>query len=176
MEGGLISVNHPVKSDSGWVTPLARRIDLAEVWTGGWDQYARGALAWWLAAGAGIVPVGGSGWTGPGSISPLGSPTTWVLVEDSDVIGGLRRGRTSISARREGPVLLPIGDQLAVLGARGLSLVGWDGEWTRVQEDEQWFPLPSTPTFLRDGERTIAISSGGETGPRENAPVIHPSL
>lgn len=172
-DGGIISVNHPVKADAGWVTPLPRRPDLAEVWSGGWDQHDRAALAWWTAVGPEIVPVGGSGWTGPGSSSSLGSPTTWVLAEGDDVLDGLRHGRTAISAGPDGPLVLPVANQLVVLGGAGLQLVGWDGTARTIQRDEERLPLPSTPTFLRDGDRTVAISAGGSAGASGIKEAIH---
>lgn len=171
-DGGIVSVNHPVKADSGWVTPLGRRVDMAEVWTGGWDQRDLAALAWWMAAGPEVVPVGGSGWTGPDSAGSLGSPTTWVLTENDDVIDGLRHGRTAITATPDGPLLLPVGQELIVLGGAGLHLVAWDGSERRIYRDEERFPLPSTPTFLRDADRTVAISAGssaGTSGTREES-------
>lgn len=163
-DGGLICANHPTKADSGWITPLEHGVDLAEVWSGGWNQRCRAALAWWMATGPGVVPVGGSGWTGPGSTAPMGSPVTWVLAHEDDVVEALRAGRTAVSESTTGPLLLPVADDLVVLGAAGLQLIAWDGRHSTICGNEERLPLPENPSFLRDGERIVALSAGRAAG------------
>ena len=64
-----------------------------------------------------------------------GSPTTWVECAGDDpgaVLDGLRAGRTAISARSDGPVLLRMDGELVAAGADGTILVGPDGPLARV--------------------------------------------
>ncbi|HOW01612.1 MAG TPA: hypothetical protein PLY19_09125, partial [Rhodoglobus sp.] len=70
-------------------------------------------------------------------------------------------------------LVLPVANQLVVLGGAGLQLVGWDGTARTIQRDEERLPLPSTPTFLRDGDRTVAISAGGSAGASGIKEAIH---
>ena len=49
------------------------------------------------------------------------------------MLDGLREGRTAISARRDGPVLLRMDGELVAVGADGTILVGPDGPRARVR-------------------------------------------
>jgi len=135
--GGLLSVNHPIGGHVSWTIPMTRRPPLAEVWHWSWlDPHWTTPLAWWLAWDPTVIPVGGSDWHRPGDDAPPGSPTTWVECAGDDsgaVLDGLRRGRTAISASRDGPVLLRLDGELVAAGADGTILVGPDGPRARVR-------------------------------------------
>jgi hypothetical protein len=142
--GGLMSVNHPIGGHVSWTIPMRRRPPLAEVWHWSWlDPHWTTPLAWWLAWDPAAVPVGGSDWHRSGDDAPPGSPTTWVECAGDGpaaVLDGLRRGRTAISGRRDGPVLLRVDDELVAAGAEGTILVGPDGPVARVQGPLARFP------------------------------------
>jgi hypothetical protein len=135
--GGLLSVNHPIGGHVSWTLPMRRRPPLAEVWHWSWlDLTWTTPLAWWLAWDPGAIPVGGSDWHRPGDVARPGSPATWVECaadEPAAVLDGLRAGRTAISARRDGPVLLRVDGELVAAGADGTILVGPDGPRARVR-------------------------------------------
>jgi hypothetical protein len=141
--GGLLSVNHPIGGDLSWTLPMQGRPPLAEVWHWSWlDPRWTTPLAWWLAWDPGAVPVGGSDWHRPGEMTELGRPTTWVECagdQPADVLDGLRAGRVAISARRDGPVLLRMSDELVAVGAEGTTLAGPDGPRARVSRPRQAF-------------------------------------
>lgn len=155
--GGLLSVNHPLGGEVSWTLPMSRRPPLAEIWHWSWiDLRWTTPLAWWIAWDSGAVPVGGSDWHRPGSDAPPGSPTTWVECEDGDaaaVLDGLRAGRVSISARRDGPALLRLGGDLVAVGGEGTTLAGPDGPRARVRT-----PLATFPGW--DGYHRLLDSSG----------------
>jgi PHP domain len=142
--GGLLSVNHPIGGHVSWTIPMTRRPPLAEVWHWSWlDPHWTTPLAWWLAWDPAVIPVGGSDWHRPGDDAPPGSPTTWVECAGDDsgaVLDGLRRGRTAISASRDGPVLLRLDGELVAAGADGTILVGPDGPRARVRGSLARFP------------------------------------
>jgi hypothetical protein len=129
--GGLLSVNHPIGGHVSWTLPMSRRPPLAEIWHWSWlDLTWTTPLAWWLAWDPAAIPVGGSDWHRPGDVSPPGSPATWVECagdEPAAVLDGLRAGRTAVSARRDGPVLLRVDGELVAAGADGTILVSPDG-------------------------------------------------
>src|ERR1700722_18170380 len=98
---------------------------------------------WWLAWDPLAIPVGASDWHRPGSDAPPGAPTTWVEAESSDpaaILAALAAGRTAVSAGREGPVLLRVGDELVASAADGAILAGPDGPKARARA-----PLPKSP-------------------------------
>jgi len=142
--GGLLSVNHPIGGDVSWTIPMSRRPPLAEVWHWSWlDPRWTTPLAWWLAWDPHAVPVGGSDWHRTGDAALPGSPTTWVECDDDEpgaVLDGLRAGRTSISASRDGPALLRVDGELVAAGADGSILVGPDGPLARVRGPLARFP------------------------------------
>ncbi|MGG5258201.1 CehA/McbA family metallohydrolase [Phycicoccus avicenniae] len=155
--GGLLSVNHPASGDCAWRGPggpLGEAPDLAEVWHGGWADPTHGApLAWWAAAGH-PVPVGGSDVHDPREQLP-GTPTTWVLTEDGDVLGGLAAGRTAVSAGRDAPVLLRLGDELVAVDADGAQLVCPDGRRVPVRGDHASLTGHDGPHLLERDDRTL---------------------
>jgi hypothetical protein len=145
--GGLLSVNHPIGGHVSWVAPMKRRPPLVEVWHWSWlDTHWTTPLGWWLAWDPAAIPVGGSDWHRPGSDSPPGAPTTWVEAEADDpaaVLDAIRAGRTAISADRDGPVLLRMGDELVACAADGTILAGPDGPKARVTGPLTRFPAAS---------------------------------
>jgi PHP domain len=162
--GGLLSVNHPIGGHVSWTIPMRRRPPLAEVWHWSWlDPHWTTPLAWWLAWDPGAIPVGGSDWHRPGDDATPGSPTTWVECsgEGPDaVLDGLRRGRTAISARREGPVLLRVDGELVAAGADGTILVGPDGPAARVHGALARFPGGAGYYRLTDASgATLALTA-----------------
>jgi hypothetical protein len=118
---------------------MRRRPPLVEVWHWSWlDLRWMTPISWWLAWHPDAIPIGGSDWHRPGSDAPPGAPTTWVLAEATDstaVLDGLAAGRVAISASRDGPVLLRLGDELVADGADGTILCGPGGPRARVRGD-----------------------------------------
>jgi hypothetical protein len=170
--GGLLSVNHPLGGDCSWRQPLPVRPPLAEIWHSSWlDPRWTGPLAWWLAWDPATTPIGGSDWHDPSDdASPPGTPTTWVCV-DADaqgpdelpdaVLAGLRAGRTAVSAGRDAPVLLRLGDELTVVGDGGdLLLAGLDGTRRPAPRPGTTVPAggPGRVLIAHDGS-VISISS-----------------
>ncbi len=142
--GGLLSVNHPIGGHVSWTIPMTRRPPLVEVWHWSWlDPRWTNSLAWWLAWDPAAIPVGGSDWHRPGADALPGSPTTWIetaAAEPDALLGGLRAGRTAISATRDGPVLLRVGGELVAADAEGTILAGPDGPFALVRDALARFP------------------------------------
>jgi hypothetical protein len=159
--GGLMSVNHPVAGDCAWRQPLRMRTRLAEVWHSGWWDRTWGApLAWAQAWRPDVVPVGGSDYHRPGADALPGAPTTWVLADDGDVLGGLRAGRTAVSADRGGPLLLRLGDELLALDADGLLLGYPDGAHRVVHGDRCRQPAQSGLHLLQTDRMEVMALCG----------------
>ncbi|MDF2145532.1 CehA/McbA family metallohydrolase [Knoellia sp. p5-6-4] len=153
--GGLLSVNHPVSGDCAWRHPLAEPPPLAEVWHWPWTDLADGGpLAWWAAAGR-PTPVGGSDWHRPAHGAAPGSPTTWVACADGDVLGGMAAGRTAVSAGRDAPVLLHVGDEWVAVDADGAMLVCPDGRRSPVRGECHTFTGHDGPHLLERSDRGI---------------------
>jgi hypothetical protein len=142
--GALLSVNHPYGGQVSWTAPMKRRPPLLEVWHWSWlDTRWTTPFGWWMAWDPAAIPVGGSDWHRPGSDAPPGSPTTWVEAESGDaaaILAGLAAGRTAVSAGRDGPVLLRVGDELVASAADGLVLTGPEGPRARVRGELAKFP------------------------------------
>jgi hypothetical protein len=161
--GGLLSVNHPYGGQVSWIAPMKRRPPLLEVWHWSWlDTRWTTPLSWWQAWDPAAIPVGGSDWHHPGSDAPPGTPTTWVEAEDADpaaVLAAVAAGRTAISAGREGPVLLRVGDELIASDADGAILVGPDGPMARVRGSLAKFPAANGCHRLVDEtDATLALT------------------
>ncbi len=161
--GGLMSVNHPYGGQVSWMTPIKRRPPLLEVWHWSWlDTRWTTPLAWWQAWDPTAIPVGGSDWHRPGSDAPPGTPTTWVEAEEADpaaVLAALAAGRTAISAGRDGPVLLRVGDELVASQADGAILAGPDGPLARVRGSLAKFPAADGCHRLVDEtDATLALT------------------
>ncbi|MBE1490111.1 CehA/McbA family metallohydrolase [Plantactinospora soyae] len=139
--GGAISINHPLGADCAWRHPLQNRPRLAEVWHSGWWDRTWGApLAWAQSWRPDVVPVGGSDFHRPGDGPVIGSPTTWLLAEPDDLLGGVRAGRTAVSAGPDAPLLLRVGDEFLALDADGTVLVRPDGGRRVVHGDRVLLP------------------------------------
>jgi hypothetical protein len=136
-DGGLLSVNHPIGGNVSWAAPMKRRPPLIEVWHWSWlDTRWTTPLGWWLAWDPEAIPVGGSDWHKPGSDALPGAPTTWVAADSPEpeaILAAIGAGRTAISAARDGPVLLRIGDELVAVDADGMILTGPDGPKARIR-------------------------------------------
>jgi PHP domain len=142
--GGLMSVNHPIGGQVSWAVPMKRRPPLIEVWHWSWlDTRWTTPLGWWLAWDPDAIPVGGSDWHRPGSDAPPGAPTTWVAAEAAEpgaILDAVAAGRTAISASRDGPVLLRVGDEFVASDADGLILAGPGGPQARIRGQLAKFP------------------------------------
>jgi PHP domain len=142
--GCLLSVNHPIGGQVSWATPMKRRPPLIEVWHWSWlDTRWTTPLGWWLAWDPDAIPVGGSDWHRPGSDAPPGAPTTWVAAEAADpaaILAATAAGFTAVSASRDGPVLLRVGDELIASAADGMILAGPDGPKARIRGRLAKFP------------------------------------
>jgi hypothetical protein len=140
--GGVLSVNHPLADDCAWELPFTGpRPRHAEVWHHTWTDRRHGApLAWSRAWRPDVIPLGGSDFHRPTDGRPPGTPTTWVLAEDGDVLGALAAGRTAVSAGPGAPLLLRCGDELLALDAAGTVLVRPDGGRTVVRDDRTLLP------------------------------------
>ena len=169
-QGGLLSVNHPIAGDMSWLHPMRRRPPLVEVWHWSWlDLRWTTPLAWWFAWDPAAVPVGGSDWHRPGGGAPVGQPTTWVEcpndVEPADprtpaaVLDGLRAGRVAISAWRDGPALLRLGDEFVAVDAAGSTVIGPDGPRARVRSARVHLPAaPGCHRLVDDSGATVALT------------------
>ncbi|GAB2630151.1 CehA/McbA family metallohydrolase [Kribbella swartbergensis] len=152
--GGLLSINHPLGGDCAWRQPLPEHPPLAEIWHSSWlDHTWGGPIAWWQAWGlTSTTPIGGSDWHTPSSLTPPGTPTTWVAVDASAegpdelataVLDGLAAGRTAISTSYTAPVLVRTGDELIALDAPNTLVISPDG--TRHPVPTTHHSLPTTP-------------------------------
>lgn len=145
--GGLLSVNHPIQDDCGWLYPV--QTGFLELWHISWflDLTATGPWAYLRGSGGaarrttGLAPgradsraadhpvlLGGSDFHTPDHGYPPGTPTTWVAAEDRTseaILDAIRHGRTAIS-RFPGPgepALVRVGDDLVAVDADGTVLV-----------------------------------------------------
>jgi hypothetical protein len=119
-----------------------------------------GPLAWWLSRDPRTVPIGGSDFHTYGKDALPGAPTTWVLTDGDDVLGGVAAGRTGVSADPTAPVLLRLGDQLLALGADGLLLTGFAAGRRVVRGDRAVFPAGSGPWWLEDDQMRVQALCG----------------
>jgi len=161
--GGVLSVNHPLATDCCWRMALDHPTAVAEVWHSSWHALPvlhnwGGPLAWWLSWDRGTVPIGGSDFHAYGNDALPGAPTTWVLTEGDDVLGGVAAGRTAVSADPTGPVLLRLGDELLALGADGLLLSGFDAGRRPVVGERAVLGGAGGPWWLEDDQmRVLAV-------------------
>ncbi|MFF0266624.1 CehA/McbA family metallohydrolase [Kribbella sp. NPDC004536] len=152
--GGLLSINHPLGGDCSWRHPLPEHPLLAEIWHSSWlDHTWGGPIAWWDAWDLeGTIPIGGSDWHNPTSITPPGTPTTWIAVDASAespteltaaTLEALAAGRTALSWSYNAPVLLRVEDELIAIDAPNTLVISPDG--TRHPVTTAQTHLPATP-------------------------------
>ncbi|MFG1818705.1 CehA/McbA family metallohydrolase [Kribbella sp. NPDC049174] len=157
--GGLLSINHPLGGDCSWRQPLPQHPPLAEVWHSSWlDHTWGGPIAWWQAWGmSGTTPIGGSDWHNPTSITPPGTPTTWIAVDAAAegpdelpraVLEALSAGRTAISASYTAPILLRTGDEFIALDAPNTVLISPDGTRRPIRSEHEALPATPGPHYL----------------------------
>jgi len=114
--GGLFSINHPKDNGPAWEYSSDLPFDCVEAWQGLWVANNHQSLAFWdsmLRQGRRVVAVGGSDkhvapFTGETSPYDLGTPTTWVYVEElstAGILADIRAGHVFISADPQGPEL-----------------------------------------------------------------------
>lgn len=146
--GALFEICHPVAGDLGWRHPVPGPPDLVEVWHATWWGDPARAVAFWQTHGGRLV--GGSDFHTSGGVSPLGWPTTWVACreEGADVLEALRAGPTAVSASPDGPVVLRVGDEVAVVAGEGTVLVDGDGRRTRIGARTSRLPDAPGPLWL----------------------------
>jgi hypothetical protein len=161
--GGLLSVNHPIGGHVSWTAPMRRRPPLLEVWHWSWlDLHWTTPLGWWFAWDPKAIPVGGSDWHVHGNDAPPGSPTTWVEAETADpqaVLEAMREGRTAITAERNGPALLRVGDELVACDGDGMILVGPGGPKALVRGPRARFPAaPGCHRLVDPSGATLALT------------------
>ncbi|HET8642017.1 MAG TPA: CehA/McbA family metallohydrolase [Pseudonocardiaceae bacterium] len=167
--GGLLSINHPLAADCGWLRPLHPRPPLAEVWHCTWlEPTWNGPLAWWRAAGLDTIPIGGSDFHVPGQHAELGRPVTWVAVPDGGpspvdaVLDALRAGRTAVSADVADPgcpVLLRLGDELVAVDAEGALLMAPDGTRLPIRSARENVPAASGGHLLLSPDGAVLALS-----------------
>lgn len=161
--GGLLSINHPLAGDCAWRRPLTRKPPLAEIWHSSWALWPQWEepLNWWRDWGYDVIAVGGSDWHRPGSDAAPGAPTTWVECEDADVLGGLRAGRTTISAQPAGPVLVPVDGELLAIDAEGTLHIDGAGRRFPVTSARQAVPASDGPhRLVAADDAVLALTSG----------------
>jgi hypothetical protein len=187
--GGILSVNHPIQDDCGWLYPL--RTGFLELWhvswfldltaTGPWG-YLRGCASQGGYREPHPVLLGGSDFHTPDHGYPPGTPTTWVAAEDRSpeaILEAIRQGRTAIS-RFPGPgepALVRVGDDLVAVDADGTVLVGSPpvGRVTALAEDTAentvWNVAANAPASDGTGSRRrvrgdwVTFSAPPERGP-----------
>jgi hypothetical protein len=132
---------------------------LAEIWHSSWlDHTWGGPIAWWQAWGLeGTTPIGGSDWHNPTSITPPGTPTTWVAVDASAegpselvpaVLAGLAAGRTALSWSYTAPVLVRADDELIAIDAPNTLVISPDGTRHAVRSPTERIPATPGPHLL----------------------------
>lgn len=145
--GGVLSVNHPIEHDCSWQHPLTALPEALELWHGSWLDTPESTAPWafWRRWSPDVVPIGGSDFHCPDRSGPLGTPTTWVAVEDRTpeaILDAVRAGRTAISAGPDcgNPVLVRIDDDLFALDAESAVLVDEEGRRRRVTNRRERIP------------------------------------
>lgn len=115
--GGVFSVNHPKEGGPAWRYPFPEAADCLEVWQAPWPTRNAEALARYqslLAQGRRLTLVGGSDRHQPSGpeMDPeelrVGSPTTWLYLDELSVpavLTALRTGRAFVSESPAGPRL-----------------------------------------------------------------------
>lgn len=131
--GGLFSINHPLTGDPPWTRRMEMDAPFLEVWHSTWDLRSRDPLALWSSWGG--VGVAGSDFHAAGSGVRPGSPTTWVEVEDDDVLSAVEAGRVAMSASPDGPLIIPHEGEVLILEGEGALLETPEGDVRTVAND-----------------------------------------
>jgi hypothetical protein len=138
--GGLMSINHPLEDDCGWLHQMAELPPALELWHIGWFRNLTDNKPWALTQRWPQSPIviGGSDFHKPESGYPPGVPTTWVAAEDRSpeaILEGVKAGRTAINrmAAAKSALLLPVDGELLALDADGSTLVGPSGRMRAVR-------------------------------------------
>lgn len=147
-EGGLMSINHPLEDDCGWLHRMDVYPPALELWHIGWFRNLADNRPWALSNVWPTLPivVGGSDFHRPEQGFPPGTPTTWVAAEDRSteaILAAIKAGRTTItrSAAPGGPILIPMDGELLALDADGSSLVSPSGRTRVVRGDRAQFDV-----------------------------------
>ena len=135
-DGGILSLNHPVHPMYSWHRPRSVPAHGVELWHSSWDGHDLGPQSFWEELGRPIA-LGGSDFHRYGERAlesdgdvEVGSPTTWVEVDESgDVVAGLRECRTALSVSPSGPLALRVADEIVVIDGEGLILEGPTGRF-----------------------------------------------
>lgn len=133
--GGLMSINHPIDLLCGWQYEMSEA-SLVELWHKTWDRRSLAPIDWWRRRGG--VPIGGSDFHSPDDGDLVGSPTTFVEVENDDVLGGLAAGRVAVAASPRGPVMVRQPDGIVAVQASGMTMIAPDGSPDTVRGSEMW--------------------------------------
>ncbi len=127
------------------------------------SEVAAGAVSSGGVASSGVarggVARGGRASGGVGRQAGAGSASSSL---GEAVLAGLATGRTSISADRNGPVLLRLGDELLALDADGTILADASGRRRVVRGPRASFPAPAEPgpNWLEDHETAVLALCG----------------
>ena len=76
------------------------------------------------------------------------------------MLGGLRARRVAITADRDGPLLLRLGDELVALDADGALLTGPNNQRRVVHGDRATFRAAPGPHWLEDDQTAVLAISG----------------
>lgn len=155
--GGLMSINHPVDLYCGWEHAMSASAPLVELWHKTWDRKSPAPIEWWRENGG--VPVGGSDFHSPHDGDSLGSPTTFVEIEDEDVLGGLAAGRVALGAAPRGPVIVRQAGGIVAVDASGMTIMAPDGSPHPVREKEMWVEAPDSDGLYRLVDETGTVVS-----------------
>lgn len=199
--GGLMSVNHPKRSPGcigcDWTYDVPDGIDAMEAWQGPWWLRNGESLERYdalLRRGRRLTLVGGSDRHQPAgpdrdpTMLRLGSPTTWLWMEERSqaaALRALRQGRASVSESPRGPFLtidvggVPMGGETAVGGAtratatvRGahgerLRWIAAEGVVREVAIDAERFEDAWTPSVRGPFLRAEVVADAGLAARRE---------
>ncbi len=154
--GGLLSINHPLAAPCAWTRDIPKGLQLSEVWHSSWERDNSEPIEWWEYNGK-PIPIGGSDFHKIGSDGLPGDPTTWIQVSTEDfhvtqdhVLDALRAGRVAISANPQAPVVFPIGDEIAVDGGDGCTLLTPSGSEKIIRSNFETFAAESGLYSLKD--------------------------
>ncbi|HLI01327.1 MAG TPA: hypothetical protein VKV06_11125, partial [Acidimicrobiales bacterium] len=110
----------------------------------------------------------GAGGSGAGGSPPAGRSSDGGQAGSSGlddlaglVLAGLAAGRTAVSSRPDGPLLLPAGDRALAVDADGLTLRGTDGTATTVAGDLVELPVGDGVYWLESAEGVEALCVPG---------------